>query len=129
MSLTLSAPIPFADVDWDVVPDRPGVYVIHDRDEAIYVGMAGRNGKGSLRRRLRDHASGQIVNMFAQYLFLDRVQFVPEERITHPRAARHACRAYIRERCAFAFREAADGAEARAFEARLKADLEPKLNP
>jgi hypothetical protein len=34
------------------------VYVIHDLDEVVYVGMAGRNGKGTLRNRLRDHASG-----------------------------------------------------------------------
>lgn len=39
--------------------------------------MSGRNGKGNLLNRLRDHCSGQIVNMFAQYLFLARVQFMP----------------------------------------------------
>lgn len=58
----LSGRTKFDSVEWDKVPDEPGVYVIHDLEEAIYVGMAGRNGRGSLRRRLRDHYSGQIVN-------------------------------------------------------------------
>ncbi|MBW2532860.1 MAG: hypothetical protein JRI55_15310, partial [Deltaproteobacteria bacterium] len=60
--------IAFRDVNWSLVPAEPGVYVIYDGEEVVYVGMSGRNGKGSLRNRLRDHASGQIVNMFAQYL-------------------------------------------------------------
>ena len=90
-NITLSDPIRFRDVDWKAVPDKPGVYVINEGDEVIYVGMSGRNGKGNLRNRLRDHCSGQIVNMFAQYLFLARVQFIPDERITHPRAAKEAC--------------------------------------
>jgi len=47
-----------------LVPNEPGVYVIADQDGIVYVGMAGRNGKGSVRNRLRDYASGQIVNMF-----------------------------------------------------------------
>jgi hypothetical protein len=93
--------------------------VISDADEVIYVGMAGRNGRGSLRERLKDHASGQIVNMFAQYLFLSRVQFVSDERITHPRATKAACRAYIAERCSFQFLAATNGAEARALEEQL----------
>ena len=63
----LSDRITFADVNWDQVLKSPGVYVIYDKkDEVIYVGMSGRNGKGNLRNRLRDHRSGQIVNMFAQ---------------------------------------------------------------
>jgi excinuclease UvrABC nuclease subunit len=62
----LSDPVRFSDVDWKAVPEQPGAYVIYDKDEVIYVGMAGRDQNGSLRRRLRDHASGQIVNMFAQ---------------------------------------------------------------
>jgi hypothetical protein len=61
---------------------------------------------------LKDHGSGQIVNMFAQYLFLSRVQFVSEERISHPRAAKAACRTYITERLSFAFCSAGDGSEA-----------------
>ena len=35
--------------------------------------------------------------MFAQYLFLARVQFIPRERITHPRDAKAACHRYIVE--------------------------------
>ena len=81
----MSSVTAFRDVDWADIPAEPGVYVIYDRDEVIYVGMSGRNGKGNLRNRLRDHRSGQIVNMFAQYLFLARVQFMPKKRITHPR--------------------------------------------
>src|SRR6266571_4471941 len=68
-NVPLSEPIAFATVKWHSIPDQPGVYVIADQNEVVYVGMAGRNGKGSIRNRLRDHASGQIVNMFAQYLF------------------------------------------------------------
>jgi hypothetical protein len=100
-----------------------------DRDEVIYVGMAGRNGQGGLRKRLKDHASGQIVNMFAQYLFLARAQFLRSERITHPRDAKAACRQYITERCALRFRSAASGAEALALEQQLKMELKPSLNP
>ncbi|MDB2577042.1 hypothetical protein N9Z54_07565, partial [Planctomycetota bacterium] len=127
--LRLSALQRFADVDWATVPDQPGVYVIHDLEEVVYVGMAGRNGKGSLRNRLREHSSGQIVNMFAQYLFLDRVQFIPEQRITHPRKAKAACRVYIASRCSFRYALAEDGAAARAMENRLKVELRPSLNP
>ncbi len=126
---TLSTRTRFDRVDWASVPDRPGVYVIYDLDEVIYVGMAGRNGKGSLRRRLADHASGQIVNMFAQYLFLDRVQFVPKERITHPRDAKAACRQYMLDRCSFCYRTASDGADARELEQHYKSTLTPTLNP
>jgi predicted GIY-YIG superfamily endonuclease len=119
----------FGDVDWLSVPELPGVYVIYDGDEVIYVGMAGRNGRGNLRNRLKDHASGQIVNMFAQYLFLDRVQFVSEERITHPRDAKAACRRYLVEQCSFRFVSTKDGAEARDLEQHLKSELIPSLNP
>lgn len=124
----LSSRIRFQDVDWKQVPEGIGVYVIIDRDEIVYVGMAGRNGNGSLRNRLRDHASGQIVNMFAQYLFLARVQFLPEKRITHPREAKEACQHYIRERCSFCFRVTGDPVVARDLEKSLKADLQPTLN-
>ena len=125
----LSPSIPFSGVDWQEVPDTPGVYVIYEGDEVVYVGMAGRNGRGSLRNRLRDHRSGQIVNMFAQYLFLARVQFVHEDRITHPRDAKAACHSYILERCSFRFCSTTDGASARALEDRLKLELRPALNP
>jgi hypothetical protein len=76
------------------------------------VGMAGRDGKGSLSRRLRDHASGLIVNMFAQYLFLARVQFAHQDRIRRPNEAKAACREYLMERCGFALILAANAAEA-----------------
>ncbi len=78
----LSDRVTFKHVKWDQVSEKPGVYVIYDKnDEVIYVGMAGRNGKGNLRNRLRNHRSGQIVKMFAQYLFLARVQFEIPDRI------------------------------------------------
>ena len=124
----LSQEIPFADVDWNKVPERPGVYVIYDGTEVIYVGMAGRNGNGSLRNRLKDHRTGQIVNMFALYLFLARVQFLSEDRITHPRDAKAACHDYITTRCSFRFATTKDGTEARALEEKLKAELRPSLN-
>jgi len=125
----LSARTRFADTDWASVPADPGVYVIYDVDEVVYVGMAGRNGRGSLRNRLRDHASGQIVNMFAQYLFLARVQFIPDERISHPREAKAACQKYIKERCSFQYLVATSAADARDLENRLKLELHPTLNP
>jgi hypothetical protein len=51
-------------------------------------------------------------------------------RATAPRRdAKAACHAYIVERCAFRYCVAEDGAEARALEDRLKANLKPSLNP
>ena len=119
----------FSETEWDDVPAKAGVYVIYDLAEVIYVGMAGRNGKGTLRNRLKDHSTGQVVNMFAQYLFLDRVQFVPKKRIAHPREAREACHMYIKERCSFTYRVAEDGTQARDMENELKLKLKPSLNP
>ena len=118
----------FDGVAWNVVPDGPGVYIIYDVDEVLYVGMAGRDGKGSLMKRLKDHSSGQVVNMFAQYLFLARVQFRSTERITHPRAAKTACRAYILERCSFRYKLLGSACEAREIETKLKHELRPALN-
>ena len=129
MTPELSERIGFCDADWTAVPAGPGVYVIHDNDEVVYVGMAGRNARGSLRNRLRDHASGQIVNIFTQYLFLARVQFLSDKRITDPRAAKSACQKYIRDRCSFQYRETRDAREARLLESQLKAQLSPVLNP
>jgi excinuclease UvrABC nuclease subunit len=129
LSTRLSQPVHFDVVDWSTVPDAPGAYVIYDENEVIYVGMAGRDRNGSLRRRLRDHASGQIVNMFAQYLFLSRVQFASDERICQPNDSKTACRAYLRERCAFRFISAGNAAEARQLEHKLKQELRPALNP
>ena len=120
--------IAFSHVDWSVVPRSPGVYAIYDKDEIIYVGMSGRNGKGNLRSRLRDHRSGQMVNMFAQYLFLARVQFTTEERITHPRDAKAACHDYILERCSFRYRVTETGEQALELEKESKAALRPTLN-
>jgi hypothetical protein len=121
-------PMLFREAQWNDVPDEAGVYVIYDRGECIYVGMAGRDGKGSLRKRLKDHSSGQVVNMFAQYLFLARVQFESAERIASPSAAKAACRAYIRERCAFRYKALSTAAQARELEIRLKRELRPALN-
>jgi hypothetical protein len=129
LSARLFPPVRFGAVDGSGVPDAPGAYVSYDDEEVIYVGMAGRDGSGSLRRRLRDHGSGQIVNMFAQYLFLARVQFTSDERIRHPQQAKAAVQAYIRERCRLRWVIAADGAEARQMERRLKRELAPALNP
>ncbi len=125
---TFSSPNPFANVDWEAIPAEPGVYVIYDQSEIVYVGMAGRDGQGSLRKRLKDHSSGQVVNMFAQYLFLARVQFLSKERITHPRQAKAACHTYIRERCSFRYSVLSDAAHARALETQLKRDLKPAFN-
>jgi excinuclease UvrABC nuclease subunit len=127
-SAGFSGAIRFDGVDWNSIPAEPGVYIIFDREECLYVGMAGRDGRGTLRKRLKDHCSGQVVNMFAQYLFLARVQFQSEERITHPRAAKAACRAYILERCSFRYLVAATAAEARMREDKLKRELGPALN-
>jgi excinuclease UvrABC nuclease subunit len=118
----------FDGVDWKTIPDQPGVYIIYDADTVLYVGMAGRDGSGSLRKRLKDHSTGQVVNMFAQYLFLARVQFRSAERITHPRAAKSACREYIAERCSFRYRVLATPSEARELEAQMKRELQPALN-
>lgn len=118
----------FDSVDWKSVPDERGVYVIYDANEVLYVGMAGRDGSGSLRKRLKDHSSGQVVNMFAQYLFLARVQFGSTDRITHPRAAKAACRAYIVERCSFCHKVLETPSEARHLESELKHELQPALN-
>ena len=113
--------------DWNSVPDTPGAYVIFDREEAIYVGMAGRDGKGSLRRRLRDHASGQIVNMFAQYLLFDRLLFTDDPPRT-PREARLCCRAYVREYCVARFLSVDHKADAIHVEKNLRQALNPSFN-
>src|SRR4051794_31708328 len=109
----LTAPINFKDVAWATIPACAGAYVIYEGAQVIYVGMSGRNGKSGRRSRLRDHSSGQIVNMFAQYLFLARIQFIPAERTTLPRDAKLACREYILNRCSFRYAIAATAAEAR----------------
>lgn len=113
--------------DWLAVPEMPGAYVIFDREEVIYVGMAGRDGKGSLRRRLRDHASGQVVNMFAQYLLFERI-LDPADLPRSPQEAGRRCRAYIRQHCLVRVLPTRDAAEARLIEARLRSELQPTFN-
>jgi len=117
--------VAFRDATWANVPTSPGVYVIFDLDEVVYVGMT----RGSLRNRLRDHARGQIVNMFAQYLFLARVQFLPPDRIVHPLQAQSACQKYISERCSFQWKATIDASDASNLERRLRTALKPALNP
>jgi excinuclease UvrABC nuclease subunit len=123
-----SPPVRFKNADWSQVAESPGVYVIFDVDEVIYVGMAGRDGGGNLRKRLKDHSTGQLVNMFSLYLFLARVQFQSTERFSHPSKAKKACQEYIADRCSFCFHVARTPAEARALEETLKRDLAPALN-
>ena len=115
-------------MQWLSVPEAPGVYAIFDQDELLYVGMAGRDGKGTLRRRLKDHASGQVVNMFAQYLFFARAQFLAEERVVHPAHAKELCQRYIKERCLLSWRVCESAIEARELEASLKRSHKPALN-
>ena len=107
--------------------DVPGVYVIFDRDEVVYVGMAGRNGKGSLRRRLRDHSTGQVVNMFAQYLLFDRILPLPNPPRS-PSEAKIRCRAHIRQNCEFQFLALNDKRRALRIENQLKKELQPSFN-
>ena len=113
--------------DWTAVPDTPGVYVIFDRAEVIYVGMAGRNGKGSLRKRLRDHSTGQVVNMFAQYMLFNRL-LDPADLPRTPQAAGRRCRAYIQEHCTARALPSEDAAAARVIEIQLRAQLAPTFN-
>ena len=115
-------------MSWLSVPEAPGVYAIFDQDELLYVGMAGRDGKGTLRRRLKDDASGEVVNMFAQYLFFARAQFLVEDRIKHPSHAKELCQRYIKERCLLSWRVCESATEARDLEARLKRSHNPVLN-
>lgn len=114
--------------DWSCVPQSAGVYVILDRSrKPIYVGKAGRNGKGSLRGRLRDHASGQVVNMFVQYVLFDAVLPKAKPLPRTPQEATRLCREYIREHCSFRFL-AIEATEATDKENELIQSLNPKLN-
>ncbi len=125
--LGFAAPRSMGWAEWSAVPDTPGVYAMFERTEIIYIGMAGRDQKGSLRRRLRDHASGQIVNMFAQYVLFARLLSgadVPRS----PREATLKCRAYIRECCTFRTLSLDDKAEARRLEKELRQALQPTFN-
>ena len=93
----------------------------------IYVGMAGRNGKGSLRRRLVDHSSGQVVNMFAQYLLFDRILSLPAPPRS-PSEAKGRCRSYIHDNCGFRFLAVNGKSDAFGIERRLKRELRPTFN-
>ena len=125
--LGFAPPFALGQADWSAVPDTPGVYVIFESEEVIYVGMAGRDQKGSLRRRLRDHSSGQIVNMFAQYLLFARILTGPNLPRT-PREATIHCRTYIRSHCTARVLSIADKVEARRVEGELRASLKPAFN-
>lgn len=115
------------EADWSTVPDMPGVYVISEGGEVIYVGMAGRDQKGSLRRRLRDHASGQIVNMLAQYLLFARL-LTGDDPPRSPREATLRCRAHIRAHCAARVLALTDKTEAARIERTLRRALRPSFN-
>jgi excinuclease UvrABC nuclease subunit len=123
-----SEAVSFGSVNWNSVPEAPGVYAIFDQDELLYVGMAGRDGKGTLRRRLKDHASGQVVNMFTQYLFFARAQFLAQDRVKHPSHAKELCQRYIKDRCLLSWRVCETASEARDLEAQLKRSHNPALN-
>lgn len=125
--LGFSTQITMSITDWSVVPDTPGVYVLFEDDEVIYVGMAGRDQKGSLRRRLRDHASGQIINMFAQYLLFARL-LPNDDRPSTPREATLQCRTYIRANCTARVLSRADKSEAVSIERQLRHRLQPTFN-
>ena len=91
--------------DWRNVPDKPGVYVVLEGGKPVYVGMAGRKGgKGSIQKRLKDHASGQLVNMFAQYLLFYRILPLPDSPRT-PDDARDRCKEYARSKFTARYRE------------------------
>ena len=126
-ALGFAPPFPMGGADWSTVPDTPGVYALFDQEDVVYVGMAGRDQKGSLRRRLRDHASGQIVNMFAQYLLFARL-LLNEGRPRTPREATLKCRAYIRDRCSARTLSLSDKAEAVTLERILRQRLQPAFN-
>ena len=68
------------------------------------------------------------INLTFEDLFLARVKFIPEERITHPRDAKAACHQYITQRCAFRYAATRDGSEARELEEQPRAGLRPALN-
>ncbi len=120
VSNSWSAPVAFHAVEWDQVPDLPGVYAVFDSDRFLYVGMAGRNGRGSLRRRLKDHRNGNMVNMLKQYLWFAIVQHQSPTKAGSPAEAAARCRAYMDRCLSFRYRSCEDGAVARALEAQIK---------
>lgn len=63
----------FSVADLETVPDTTGVYAICDGDEVVFVGMAGRNRRGSLRWQLLSHMSGQGIDLFTQHVLFGRI--------------------------------------------------------
>jgi predicted GIY-YIG superfamily endonuclease len=49
---------PFTQAMLEYAPDNPGVYVLWDGDEAIYIGRA--QGKESVKKRLLAHHAGSL---------------------------------------------------------------------
>lgn len=66
--------------------------------------------------------------MFAQSLFLARVQFTLHEPVRHLRAAKKACHDDIVERCSFRGKALGSATAAREIENRLKRERKPALN-
>lgn len=113
--------------DWSGVPESPGVYVVLERKKPVYVGMAGRRGgEGAIQSRLKDHASGQLVNMFVQYVLFHRVlrQSNPPQT---PDVARDRCKEYVRSNFTARYRKV--GLEhLREWEEKLIRRLNPEFN-
>lgn len=119
----------FSKPDLATVPDTTGVYAIYEGDEVVYVGMAGRDGKASLRWLLLYHFSGQVqvADLFAQHVLFGRVLYqtgLPRS----PKEARHKCREYIRQECRFRFLIESDIAAALRMEEDLISELKPTAN-
>ncbi len=112
--------ITFASVDWPDVPETPGVYAVFEGERLLYAGMAGRNGRGNLRKRLKNHRDGNMVNMLKQYLWFAIVQHLDSELATSPGEAARRCRDYMTEMLSFRCLSCADGAQARGIEDQLK---------
>ena len=55
----LSDSVSFRDVNWSEIPASPGVYVVYDTNEVVYVGMAGRNGGETCESDSRITAPGK----------------------------------------------------------------------
>lgn len=119
----------FREVAWPEVPDVPGVYAVFDEHEFLYVGMAGRNGKGSLRRRLKAHRDGNLANMLKQYLWFGIVQHRDEVPADTPAEASARCREYMMRNLAFRHRTCDDAGAARELENKLKRGESPWGKP
>lgn len=120
MTRDWSPEIAFDSVTWADVPDTPGAYTVFDGESLLYVGMAGRDGKGSLRRRLKNHRDGNMVNMLKQYLWFAIVQHINEKPASTPQEAAGRCREFMMERLSLRYLVCSDGAEARREENGLK---------